>query len=824
MKHLKFSFVLPAMAVIIVMGYGLIAGAFIVWFGASQQAKAANFSIQTGYYMGTGTAGLAISGLGFQPDTVMIKSSTTAGVAVFKTSSMPATVTAFTSALADNTASNIQFTSDGFTLGTLANVNSANVLYYWTAFTGSDCSASGNYCVGVYTGNGSSSRAITTGFQPGFVMVKRSTAIEGNFRTGSEPVNESLFFGTTARVTTGTHIASFASSGFTVGSTNNANGGNFYYIAFKDTAGVMSQGTYTGNATDNRNITGVGFQPDLLLVKNATSATTANRNPLMAVTESYGDSSSFIGSATANTTNGIQALQSDGFQVGSAVQANESGAVFYWVAFGGAGNQSGSESFTMDTGSYTGTGASLPISLDFAPDLVIIKDNNTNYAVFRTRLMAGDTTAYLSNAAANFTGGITSLDSNGFTVGGSTISNTTGNTYHWQAFGNAFNPYTNAGANDFAIGAFYGNGIDNRDITRLPFQPNLVAIKRSGASAGVWRTSAQSGDLTAFFGATAETSNVIQLLASDGFQVGTNAAVNTAANLNYWFAFKNGSNFAVGSYTGTGTTQTITAPAMQPDTVWVKRSTAVNGVLRGSSISGDATQYFANLANTTGRVTGFVSNGFSVTGTATETNASGGVYRYATWRIPPPPVPSFDIVDASGQSVPDPDVSLQSSIVSFDCSDTLGTLGTSNQRLRITNPVGSNPTWTLTMAATAGATARWQNSGNTQFFDFNDSGGTPAGCSDSALDTDSLAGRLSIDPSSGQVNPQSGCSNTDINFGTASSYAEDLTNTLTLVSAGSGALTGCYWDITDIGVSQRIPSAQPGDTYSLDLTLTITAF
>ncbi|HET8669813.1 MAG TPA: hypothetical protein VFM05_04070, partial [Candidatus Saccharimonadales bacterium] len=118
-----------------------------------QKASAANFTMRTGYYMGTG-AGQTIAGLGFQPDTVMIKSSTAAGVMVFKTSAMPANATAFTSGTADNTATNIQFTADGFTLGTLANVNSANVLYYWVAFTGSDCSATGNYCVGAYTGNG----------------------------------------------------------------------------------------------------------------------------------------------------------------------------------------------------------------------------------------------------------------------------------------------------------------------------------------------------------------------------------------------------------------------------------------------------------------------------------------------------------------------------------------------------------------------------------------------------------------------------------------------------------------------------------------------
>lgn len=825
MKYPKIPLTLLAILLIISMAlFGSPAAVLLRQPNSNDTAQAANFSMQTGYYMGTGAAGRTITGLGFTPDTVMIKSSTAAGVAVFKTSAMPVNATAFTSATADNTATSIQFVSGGFTLGTLANVNSANVLYYWTAFTGSDCSATGNYCVGTYAGNGASARTITTGFQPDFTMVKRSTAVEGNFRVAAEPANEALFFGTTARNTTGTHIQSFSATGFSVGSTNNANGGTFYYIAFKGTAGVMSQGTYAGNATDNRGITGTGFQPDFLLVKNATSATTANRNPLMAVTESYGDNASFVGSATANVTNGIQALQSDGFQVGTAVQTNESAATFYWVAFGGATDYSANGTFKMDTGTYTGTGAALPITgLGFSPDLVIIKDNGANYAVFRTKVMAGDTTAYLSNALANFAGGVTSLDSDGFTLGTSIISNTSGAVYQWQAFGGAYNPYDGGGAADFAIGAFYGNGVDNRNITRLPFQPNMVTVKRSGASAGAWRASSLSGDLSSFFGATAETANVIQALNGDGFQVGTNAAVNTAANINYWFAFKTGANFTVGSYTGTGGAQNITAPGFQPDLVWAKRSTAVNGVHRGSSLAGDASQYFANTANVASRITALIASGFSLAGTSTETNASGGTYRYAVWRVPPPPVPSFDIVDASGLSVASPGVAMQTSNVSFTCTNTVGTLGTDGQQLRVTNPSGSRSTWSLSIAATGGATARWQNGGNTQHFDFNDDGGDPSGCSDAA-DSDGQAGRLFFNPSGGTSTPQSGCGNTDINFGSNAGFQEGIVDTLTLVSAGSSALTGCYWDITDIGINQYIPAGQASDTYTLNLTLTITAF
>jgi len=787
------------------------------------RAEAANFTMRTGYFMGTG-ATQTISGLGFQPDTVMIKSSTAAGVAVFKTSAMPANTTAFTSATADNTATSITFTSTGFTLGTLANVNTANVLYYYIAFTGSDCTATGNYCVGTYTGNAAASRAITTGFQPSYVMVKRSTAVEGNFRIANEPANETLFFTTTARITGATtHIPSFASTSFTVGTTNNASGGIYYYVAFKATTGGVSVGTYTGDAADNRNITGLGYQPDFVMVKNATSATTANRNPVMNTTETYGDNSMFVGSATANTTNAIQNFQSDGFQIGTAVQTNETSATFYYVAFGGANDfTADGSSFKMARGSYTGNAAARSITgIGFKPDLVIIKDNAANYAVFRTGLMAGNTTAYLSNAAANFTTGITSLDSDGYSLGTSTVINNTSATYQWQAFGGAFNSYTNTGASDFAIGAYYGNGIDNRSIAGVPFQPNMVAVKRSGASAGVWRSSAMAGDLTAFFGATAEAADNVQSLASTGFQTGTSANVNTVANVYYWFAFKTGTNFAVGSYSGTGATQNITTPGFQPDLAWVKRSTAVNGVHRGSSLAGDATQYFANTANVTARITAFVSTGFSLTGTSTETNASGGTYRYATWKIPSTGVLSFDIVDGSGASVGSPTYAMPATGFSFGCTNTTGSLGTTSQRLRVNNST-ANPAWSLSIAATAGATASWANSGNTRFFDFNESSGAPSGCTDGG-DADSLAGRLTLTPSGATNTPQSGCSASNISFGSTAGFQQSVTDSVTLATASSSANTNCYWDLTNIGVSQYIPSEQLSDTYTINLTLTVTA-
>jgi hypothetical protein len=49
------------------------------------------------------------------------------------------------------------------------------------------------------------------------------------------------------------------------------------------------------------------------------------------------------------------------------------------------------------------------------------------------------------------------------------------------------------------------------------------------------------------------------------------------------------------------------------------------------------------------------------------------------------------------------------------------------------------------------------------------------------------------------------------------------TTPVTITSANSSSSYYCYWDITNIGLSQAIPPMQPAGAYSLSLTLTLTA-
>jgi hypothetical protein len=204
--------------------------------------------------------------------------------------------------------------------------------------------------------------------------------------------------------------------------------------------------------------------------------------------------------------------------------------------------------------------------------------------------------------------------------------------YYWTAYGNAWNPETHTGAEDFVIGAYYGNGIDLRNITRIPFQPDFVAVKRFGATGGVFRTSAMAGDLSGYYTAAAEAANIIQLLNADGFQVGIIAnAINTAANTYWYFGFKTGANFAVGTYTGTGGAQTIPL-SFQPDNLWVKRITAVQGVSRTSALAGNGALPLIAVGNVNNAITNLLGTGFNVLNVAETNTAGANVYRYVAWQ------------------------------------------------------------------------------------------------------------------------------------------------------------------------------------------------
>lgn len=596
-----------------------------------QHIYAIDPSFHTGYYIGNGVSGRGVSGLPFDPDVVIIKSMKGTGLPVFKGDFMADATTAFLSATADSATTEVTLTSDGFTVNTTADVNESGAIYQYLAIGGNDCTSSGYVCVGTFTGDGTSDRLITTGFQPDNVIVKRSTSANATLRTSDMMDNNGANFSTGGLTIDGTMFTTLDSTGFRIGTTNNSNGGTFYYIALKNHASYVANGSYMGDASDDRAITGAGFQPDFVLIKNVDAVSTGDRRVRALFRESYGDMTSSLNHAVDNAANIIQSLDSDGFTVGSSNVSNGSTNNIYWVALGGATDPSGSGAFTVSSGSYTGTGSSLAVTgVGFKPDLVIIKQAGTQVAYFAHMLMPSGVTSALGSVTSDITDGITSFDNDGFTVGVNANLNTASSTYYYQAYANAFNPHENSGSTDFAIGAYYGNAVDSRDIKPLSNSFDFVTVKRSGASGATWFTTSMSADSSATFTNGSQLTNNIQALGTNSFQVGTDSRVNNNLSHYWFFAFNSGNNFSVGSFTGSGSSSSVTSLVYQPEVVWLKGSGGTYALHKTAVNSGDSTGYFDALDFTTNHITSLLKNGFGL-GTSNDANKSATTHYWATW-------------------------------------------------------------------------------------------------------------------------------------------------------------------------------------------------
>ena len=279
----------------------------------------------------------------------------------------------------------------------------------------------------------------------------------------------------------------------------------------------VAYGTYTGDGSDNRSITGVGFQPNIVFIKGNAAQFLAAR-----FSSETGDVSLNLANTVGEVADKIQSLDSDGFTIGTNAEVNSNTVAYYWTAIL-------ADAADCEVGSYVGNGSdnrNISIAAGFNPDLVIIQNGTGDQGVFRTSSHTGDDCSRF-NGSANEANSIQGFGTGTFQVGTSTRVNTNLTTYFYAAF--------KSGAS-MAVGTYTGDGADNRDIT-CGFAPVMVTVKRGGTSAAVYRNASFSGDSSGVYTATSPGANQIQAFGGTTFQIGTNAVVNTSANNYYWFAF-----------------------------------------------------------------------------------------------------------------------------------------------------------------------------------------------------------------------------------------------------------------------------------------------
>ena len=103
-----------------------------------------------------------------------------------------------------------------------------------------------------------------------------------------------------------------------------------YYIAWNQNSSYFTLGSYTGNGADNRNITGIGFEPELIFTRQLGGSNYIDYKP---ESTGYNVDRAVFGDGWAGAANYIQALQTDGFQVGTNSEVNQNGTSYSYFAF-----------------------------------------------------------------------------------------------------------------------------------------------------------------------------------------------------------------------------------------------------------------------------------------------------------------------------------------------------------------------------------------------------------------------------------------------------------------------------------------------------------
>ena len=247
---------------------------------------------------------------------------------------------------------------------------------------------------------------------------------------------------------------------------------------------------YTGNGSTGHAITGVGFQPDWVWLKNRDAT-----NP-HSLHDSVRGSSKYLTSngtdAEATSTNRIESFDSDGFTLGSDGNINfntENFVSWNWLAGGTAssntdGSITSSVSANTTSGfsivSYTGTGSSATVGHGLGEVPAMIFTKNRSSAVDWNGLhksLTGTNGIFLNTTSASTSSSVfwnnTNPTSSVFTVNTSNTTNTSGDNYIAYCFAEK------KGYSKF--GSYTGNGNADGTFVYTGFKPAMIINKPSNS-------------------------------------------------------------------------------------------------------------------------------------------------------------------------------------------------------------------------------------------------------------------------------------------------------------------------------------------------------
>jgi hypothetical protein len=259
------------------------------------------------------------------------------------------------------------------------------------------------------------------------VIVKGATAVAAIFGFDND-TSYTPAFGTTSGVIDSA-VTDLTTDGFKVGSDTTVNGigATYHWMAFREESGYMKTGKYTGNGTDNRDITGLGFQPDIAITFCDSSYVYCEA--YWRTSSNTSDSVSNFGSSGVSADK-ILGFVADGFRISDDNRVNRDNVPYRYVAFKLITGYSWTGTYTGDGNddrSITGATAE--------PNLVWVgAQKSIRSRVFKTSSEDGDNSLLFSAIAESGSNVIQAFESTGFQVGTDNTVNESGTVYYWFAW------------------------------------------------------------------------------------------------------------------------------------------------------------------------------------------------------------------------------------------------------------------------------------------------------------------------------------------------------------------------------------------------------
>ena len=311
------------------------------------------------------------------------------------------------------------------------------------------------------------------------------------------------------------------------------------YTAIDDPSAFFNSVLWTGNGSGGRNITGVGFRPDLVWIKRRSAV----ENHVLNDSVRGVPKNLYSSSAQAEDTGSLMsAIISDGFTVQTDASVNVDGSTYVawnWKAETSFSNDASSTSvgtidsvgsvntdagFSIQTWTGTGSGGTIAHGLGAVPSFMIVKnrsDGGRNWPVYfgdRTKYM------YLSSTDAEANAGTiiwnnTTPTSTVFSVGNDNGVNESSKNYVGYVFAEK-KGYSKTGS-------YIGNGNVDGTFVYTGFKPAFILQKNTARAGSGWGmfdttrtpTNVSKGMLIASSTAVEDTSDAARVdFLSNGFK------------------------------------------------------------------------------------------------------------------------------------------------------------------------------------------------------------------------------------------------------------------------------------------------------------------